>query len=409
MKLHELLLNRRTSPRMTCGNRLSTTLAFLLIPLSVTVRAAEVPLHLSIRRAAKPELSWPSRTGFLYRVEYLNALMTEPWKPLGTELPGTGQSLLALDENQAPGARFYRLVELPAPSQPGTISPNAQPPLPAQLYLGGTILGSPDLGFQFTIPAAWKGGLREGTASLIFGSDTEPGLVLGVMTLAGDAAFVVSQISGPIPTGDGFGGVFEVLRPAVANGDKITAEWSGFTGGIQVVLRAEARVHPSGGVVGFIGAFTPDNRAGMERVLQQFSGSIVVTPRATDAQAVNAIAGRAFSWASYKSTGNGGTSGSLSRWSEKNAFFCKGTYEITTRSESSYGGSLSGGAFYTGGSSSSSTEAGDWTVIKTASGTVMVMISSSGIQAALISATPAGNGFYFGDNEFSFSRMNPCP
>ena len=173
-------------------------------------------------------------------------------------------------------------------------------------------------------------------------------------------------------------------------------------------MRLEGVVHPSGGMMAFAGFFLPANRSIMEQTLASFVNSTLTVPRKTDQQWVDGLRGRAFKWSGYKSTGNGGSSGSLSSWSDNNAFFCNGIYEITRYSETTYSGSLSGGAFYGGGSSSNSTEAGDWTVIQTASGPALILLSAQGLQAALVTVGPSGNTFYFGDQEFSFTGAANC-
>ena len=199
-----------------------------------------------------------------------------------------------------------------------------------------------------------------------------------------------------------------MTQPFAASGNHFAGEWSGYGNQNGVIMRLEAVVHPSGGIVGFAGLFRASNRASMEQTLGNFIGSTLTVPRLTDQQWVAALKGRAFQWTSYRSAGNGGNSGSLSSWSENNAFFCDGTYDVTRSSESSYSGSLSGGSFYTGGGSSSSTESGDWTVLQTQAGPVLILLSAQGLQAEVISLGPSGNSFYFGDQEFSLTGPHTC-
>lgn len=68
---------------------------------------------------------------------------------------------------------------------------------------------------------------------------------------------------------------------------------------------------------------------------------------------------------------------------------------------------MSGGGFYTGYSNSSSTDAGDWTVIETANGPVLVMISASGASAAFLQVS--GNSVVFGDQQFDYRAPHACP
>lgn len=366
-------------------------------------------LELSIQRGAKPILQWPSQTDGVYQIEYATALSPANWQILTNNLPGNG-SALSLTDNSASGAqRFYRLVAT-AKQSSGTnqaaISPDVTIPTPGLLYPGSTLLGAAPLGFQYRIPAAWKGGFRQGTATMIFGSDTEPGLVLGILTLAGDPSWIAQLLSSSFQTSASGG--YSVSQTVTANGNRITGEWIGYGTESGAIMRLDGVVHPSGGLIGFAGFFTPNNRGIMEQTLASFIASIVTVPRSTDQNWINALRGRAFQWVSFNSAGNGGSSGSLSRWSQNNAFFCDGTYEITTASESSYSGSLSGGGFYTGGSSSNSTEAGDWTVIQTTSGPVLILLSAQGVQAAVVALGPSGNTFYFGDQEYSLTGAANC-
>lgn len=366
-------------------------------------RAADPPLSLGIRMAPRPVLQWQSRPDASYRVEFSSSLPATNWQTLAPDFPGTGGIQSVTNESASKSKEFYRLLQL---TNQAAISPNAMAPIPGLLYPGNTLLGVAALGLQYRIPAAWKGGVRADSSTLLFGSDTEPGLVLGVLTLAGDGNFIMRVLPASFWT-DSFGG-FSISQAPSAKGSLITGEWTGFGSQQGALMRLTGVVHPSGGLIGFIGFFTPPNRSVMQATLDSFVNSTVTVPRLTDQNWVDALRGRAFRWSSYKSTGNGGNSGSLSRWSENNAFFCTGTYEITTRSESTYGGTLSGGAFYGGGSSSNSTEVGDWTVVRTPSGSVLVLLSSTGVQAASITLGTSGNSFYFGDQEFSLTGAHAC-
>lgn len=366
--------------------------------------AADAPLTLNIRLAPYPILQWQSRADASYRVEFSPSLGAPAWRPLSDDLPGSG-AVQGLTNNEAPAAAgFYRLLQL---TNQAAISPNALVPQPGVLYPGGSLLGVSALGVQYRIPPAWKGGVRQGSSTLLFGSDTEPGLVINVLTLAGDASFILRILPSSFSV-DSSGG-YSLAEAFAVRTNLITGEWTGFGSQQGVQMRLEGVLHPSGGMVGFIGLFTLANRASMEATLGSFVNSTLTVRRLTDQGWVDSLTSRAFQWSSYRSSGNGGNSGSLSSWSQNNAFFCVGTYEITTQSESSYGGTLSGGSFYSGGSSGNSTEAGDWTVLRTPSGPVLVLLSGSGVRAASISLGPSGNSFYFGDQEYSLSGPHSCP
>jgi hypothetical protein len=379
------------------------TLAFVfyLVLLSQPAsRAQDLPFTLSITNLGGAEISWASQTGFSYQLE-IAPFLPGPWQPLGSAQEGTGGTLKFLDVRSGLTPWFYRGIKLPAtPSV--QISSNAVAPEAGVVYPGNTIIGAGLLGFQFSVPAAWKGGARAGSSTMLFGSDTEPGLVIGFLTLAGNAAYFAGFVGQDFTTEDGY---FQLAQPVSTTGQRVTSEWALF--GTDVSLRLIAVVHPSGGAIAFAGLFTEPNRNVMNRVLEDFVQSTLTVPRQTRQDLVDLISGKAFAWTKSSNVGSGGTSGSLLSWSENNAFFCPGTYEITRRSESSFSGNLSGGGFYTGVSSSNSTEQGDWTIIDSPVGPVLVMVSSSGFQGAPISIQ--GNTVLFGDQEFSFLRSHLCP
>lgn len=379
--------------------------AILFLGVNSPATAADFKLSIS---SAPREISWPSETGFIYRIEASPSLNPPAWERIGADQTGTGATLkLALPAPDG-ARRYYRGVR--TPQSGGQISPQAVDPTPGQLYAANTILGSPFLGLQFSIPAAWKGGLRQGTSTLLFASDTEPGLVVGFFALSGDAAKISAAIGDNIPAGQ-FGS-FQVQRPPQVTDNQIVVEWAGvgfddqFNSLQGISVRCQGVLHPSGGMVAFVGFFAETSRAVMQRVLNDFTQSTVVVPRRTRTDLVNVIAGKSFVWVKAANVGSGGTSGSLQRWTQKNAFFCPGTYEITTQSESSFSGNLSGGGFYTGYSNSNSTEAGDWTIIDTDFGPAMIMMSDSGVNAALLTIT--GNSVIFGDQQFDYQRPHAC-
>jgi hypothetical protein len=379
--------------------------AALWLPMSI--EAADV--QVSIARSDPWEVEWTSTANFDYRLESTLSLISPAWEPVVTNLAGTGAMLKAADPRPLASQRFYRVVGIERTGP--QISPAAVEPVVGQVYPEGTLMGSSFLGRQFTIPPKWKAGLREGASSLLIVSDTEPGLVIQFTSLAGTGAQISAQLGQSFYVGQ-FGG-FELVGSPQLTGSNLNMEWRGvgFTDDFEslegIGLKCQAVIHPSGGVVAFVGLFTEPNRAVMQRVLNDLGTSVITVPRNTRTDLVNAIAGKSFTWVKAANTGNGGTSGSLQRWTEKNAFFCAATYEITTQSESSFSGNLSGGGFYTGYSNSSSTEAGDWTIIDTPSGPAMVMISSTGSAAAFIQIT--GNSVIFGDQQFDFRAPHSCP
>lgn len=390
---------RRVRPGVVMGLSLAT---------AVALEAAAAP-HLSWRRVGMDlELRWPTEAGFLYGIETKTDLAGATWEPYATNLVGTGDVLQVQDVLKPGGRRFYRAVrqERPGPQ----ISPQAVEVSSGEVYPAGTQLGSTFLGRQFTVPPRWKAGMREGEGTLLVVSDEEPGMVVALTTLAGTASAAARQLGQDFYVGE-FGGFAAQGSPLTTERGFALEWWGlGFTDAWEslegVRLRGEAVAHPSGGSVIFIGLFTETNRAVMQRVLTELIQSTIVVPRQTRTDLVNLIAGKSFLWVKSTSTGSGGNSGSLQRWTERNAFFCPGTYEITTRSESSFSGNLSGGGFYTGSSSSQSTEAGDWTIIETPAGPALVMLSNAGGQAALIRIE--GNSVIFGEQQFDFRAPHAC-
>lgn len=378
--------------------------ALLGVQAGLAAEAAPISVRIGLM-AEGLQLAWNSRPGYHYNVETSSEASLAAWQTASPDLPGTGADVTFSAGRPTGARRYFRIAERPT-TNTGGISPNAVPPDDGIVYPGSTILGASILGWQFTIPTAWKGGLRQGTVSFLFGSDTEPGLVLGFFTLSGDVQRAAQQLAGDFETGN-FSGYFQ-SEPVRFEGERITGEWVGYGEEQGAVLRVEAMGHPTGGIVAFGGLFIEQNRAAMMSTLKQFMDSLVLAPRPTDENFVNLLTGRAFTWSSASSAGNGGASGSLSRWSQNNAYFCQGTYEVSRFSESSFSGNLSGGAFYTGGSSSQSTETGDWTVLTTPQGPALIMMSSQGVQAALVQVGQNGNSILFGDQVFDVAGFARC-
>jgi hypothetical protein len=390
------------------GLRRWTVIAWVAVAGADGAQGAAANFGVTLSRTAPREVSWPSETGFVYTLESTPSLTRPDWRPVGNGQNGTGGTLklgVGLDGS----GRFFRVVRT-LPAGP-TISPQAVDPIPGQVLGPSTIIGSPFLGLQFTIPTNWKGGVREGTSTMLYASDTEAGLVLGFIALSGDGPKITRALSDAIPVGQ-FGGFQSAGTPRIS-GSQLTAEWNGagfddqFNSLQGATARCQAVLHPSGGLVAFVGFFTEPNRRVMERVLNDFTQSVVTVPRRTRTDLVDIISGKAFLWVKASNAGNGGNYGSLQRWTQKNAFFCQGTYEITTQSESSYSGNLSGGGFYTGYSNSNSSETGDWTIVETDAGPAMIMLSTAGADAALIRI--AGNSVYFGEQQFDYQRPQACP
>lgn len=400
-------------------NRIGNLGAFLKLTCLAGGLAAWFPVAcsqeggfaISIARNPEIQVRWASEQGFMYTLEAGPALGGGggvPWSVVSSDIPGTGGELVVSDPAAGETQRFYRVVKSGVPGP--EISDSAVEPETGEIYPAGTVLGSSFLGRQFTIPALWKGGVRQGTSSMLFASDTEPGLVIGFTTLTGSGQQLASQVGESFTAGS-WGG-FLVQGSPQLTGDSLSVEWHGvgFTDegesleGIRLLLHAV--VHPSGGATAFAGFFLDAHRSTMTRVLNEFVDSIISVPRNTRTDLVDLLSGKSYEWVQSVNTGSGGSTGSLSRWTQKRAFLCPGTYEITTESESSYSGNVSGGAFYSGYSSSSSTEVGEWTIIDTAQGPVMVMMSSNGGQAALLQVS--GNTVNFGNQQFDYRGQHVC-
>ncbi len=317
---------------------------FLLYP-SLQSLAQTSALSISIEQATTCAIAWPSETNSQYRIEATTSLTSPVWQVVASNLLGTGASLKVRDDSSTTPQKFYRLVKTQLGSGgPGGISPQAILPQPGVTYPEKTIIGSSALGVQFSIPPNWIGGIRAGSSTMIFGSFTDPGEVISFITLAGDATSLTTKLGQSFMAGTNGG--FQITQSTSLSNNVIIVEWTGY--GVDnagnslsdVNLRLQAVVHPSGGIVGFAGLFTEPNRAVMQNVLNEFTSSTVTVERRTRTDLINIIAGKEFVWVKSSSAGNGGNSGSLQSWSQNNAFFCPGIYEITTSSPVKVKGSV---------------------------------------------------------------------
>jgi hypothetical protein len=344
----------------------------------------------SVRRAPgdRLELRFASETGKDYRIEASTDLRvwTEVGQATGQAAETTATAGLARSES----GRFFRIRQ----GGVGGATGDLVSPVPGQVYPGGTRMGGALFGIEFTVPEAWKGGLRVNTPTLLFGSDTLPGLVLGTLGFAWTRENILADEA--MTTGFemdvGQGGTVR-FQPAGAMQDlgnnRLRHEFSGFDqAGQGYWLGIEFVVHPDGGFMMFVGATTVAQSAQLRPELIKFADTVKTTRRPTNRAMIEALSGRSYQWAGESSdwyNGNLNGSASLSSWSEKYAFFCSsGTMEINTKSTGYASTTQSGGwssTYMSLSYDSSTTEYGQFTIVTDPQhGDVMILATLKGYQ-----------------------------
>ncbi len=344
------------------------------------------------------EITFTAAQGKLWQFEASDDLRV--WTALpGVSADGSGTRSLGPTANAGPGRRFFRMREGAAVPTDLTL------PVPGQLYPGGTRLGGDLFGFEFTIAPKWKGGLRVNSPWMLFGSDTEPGLILGLLGFSGTREQLLQDPS----LRDGFESAidpnnklfFRAVRPIAAGaGNRLSAEFAA-TGsdGAGYAMSLEFLVHPNGGFLGFLGLTTPERIGGLKTQLLEFVDASRTPERATHQEYLNALPGRSFKWESggiewY--SGNWQGSASSTSWSESYAFFCAdGRFEINKQSTSYVSSSSSGGWSGTHMSlsyDSTTKEYGQFTVIQHPQhGSLMLIATLAGYQIAPVQFQPDGS------------------
>ena len=306
-------------------------------------------------------------------------------------LPGvtaTGPGTRSLGPTAGSHHRFIRLREgAPVPT-------DLTLPEPGKLYPGGTRLGGEIFGFEFIIPTQWKGGLRVNSPWMLFGSDTEPGLILGLLGFAGTKEQLLQDPS----LRDGFETdidantklFFRAIRPVSAGpNNRLSAGFSATgTDGTAYAIHLEFLIHPNGGFLGFLGLTTQAQISRLQTQLLQFVDTAKTPVRNTNVEYLNALPGRSFKWESSGNewySGNWQGSASSTSWSESYAFFCSdGTFEINKESTSYVSTRNSGGwsSTYMSLSYGSTTkEYGQFTVVQHPQhGNLMLIATLAGYQ-----------------------------
>lgn len=320
------------------------------------------------------------------------------WMPV-VGVTANGPGTRSLGPVAGSGRRFYRLKEGASAAVDLTL------PVPGQLYPAGTRLGGELFGFEFTIPPKWQGGLRAGSSWMLFGSDTEPGLVLAILGFAGTREEMLRDTS----LRDGFemeltGGsslFFRPARPLSAGADNRLSAGYSATGadGTAYALSLEVLVHPSGGFLGFLGLTTQAQSDTLQAQLLQFVNAAKTPARNTNLDSIQALSGMSFKWESSGNewySGNWQGSASSTSWSESYAFFCSdGSFEINKESTSYISTRSSGGWSSTHmslSSSSTTTEYGQFTVIQHPQhGDLMLIATLAGYQVAPVQFQPNGS------------------
>jgi len=308
-----------------------------------------------------------------------------------TALPGVtanGPGTRSLGSTVGSHHRFFRIREgAPVPT-------DLTLPEPGKLYPGGTRLGGDIFGFEFVIPTVWKGGLRVNSPWMLFASDTEPGLILGLIGFAGTKELLLQDSS----LREGFETeidantklFFRATRPVSAGpNNRLSA---GFTAmgadGTAYAINLEFLVHPDGGFLGFLGLTTQAQIARLQTQLLQFVDTAKTPARNTNVEYLNALPGQSFKWESSGNewySGNWQGSASSTSWSESYAFFCSdGTFEINKESTSYVSSRNSGGwsSTYMSLSYGSTTkEYGQFTVVQHPQhGNLMLIATLAGYQ-----------------------------
>jgi hypothetical protein len=371
-----------------------------------TVTPPERPRITGVRRLPSGELeaTFQAATGRTWQFETSEDL--QAW----TLLPGVtadGPGSRALGAVTGTAHRFFRLRE-------STAVPQLTLPTPGQIYEAGTRLGGDLFGFEFRIPTAWRGGLRVNSPWMMFASDTEPGLIVGLLGFSGTREQLVQDPS----LRDGFETeldantklFFRAVRPAAAVGNNRVSGSYAATGtdGTAYALNLEFLVHPDGGYLGFLALTTQAQIDRLQGQLALFVDSARTPARNTRTDYLQALSGRSFKWESSGNewySGNWQGSASSTSWSESYAFFCAdGSFEINKESTSYVSSRNSGGwsSQYMSLSYGSSTkEYGQFTVVQDPQhGTLMLIATLAGFQIAPVQLQPNGS-LLLGKNQLS--------
>ncbi len=331
----------------------------------------------------------------------------------GVKADGPGVRAMGLGGGAA--RKFFRIRE--AAVAPGKLTL----PVPGQVYPEGTTLGGDLFGLEFTVPPRWKGGLRVNSSWLLFGSDTEPGLILAILGFGGDRASLLADPSLNTGFDTDIGGGnklhFRAVRPvAVVADNRLSAGFQAVGADGQTYgLNAEIVLHPSGGMIGFLGLTLASGMDALQARVDGLVKSVKTTVRPTIPEYVTALQGRSFKWESggnewYR--GDWQSSLSSTSWGESYAFFCAdGSFELNRESTSYISSRNSSGwsSTYMDLSYSSTTrEYGQYTIVRNPQyGDLMLISTLSGYTAAPVRFNADGS-VLIGSNRLTPYQIINC-
>ncbi len=384
--------------------------------LTVNPATPAVPLKFLQARApsaAELELRFTSEPGKSYRLESTGDLTA--WSELQAVESGGAETTTRVPRVAGEPARFFRLRVAPAGAGVLTL------PVPGQLYPAGTRLGGALFGIDFTIPDEWKGGLRVGSVFLMFGSDTRPGLILGILGFAGTREELLADESLRLgfETDLSGGGKVRFVPTAPlqdAGPGRLREEFGGQDpNGNTYWLGIDFVLHPDGGYVAFLGLTTAASKDSLRVDLDRFVATARTTRRPTHSGLVETLGGRSYQWAGSGSDwykGDLNQKASLSSWNESFAFFCRnGTVEISTKSTGYASTSNSGGwstQYMSLSYDSTTKEYGQFTIVSDPQyGDVLLLATLKGYQVAPIRLNPDGS-LLVGDQRLAFHELFRC-
>jgi hypothetical protein len=310
----------------------------------------------------------------------------------------------------------------PTPGQPTVQNPGtvATLPVPGKSYPAGTKFGGSLFGVEYTIPPNWKGGLKQNTRMMLFASDTEPGLIMGLLGFAWTENDILNysgfQRGFELDLGGGNKLYFQVSTPIarVAPG-RISAEYTASDYAYVYSLRMEIKTHPSGGYVAFLGFTTQQMASQLKTQLQAFIDKVVMTPRPTNKEYMARLAGRSFQWSGSRDwysdvSGVYSKSASSSSWKNNKAYFCgNGYFEVNRSSQTYMSSTSSGGEVLMFNYSSDTREFGEWTIVKNSKyGNLALLVTMSGYQIFPVRVEADGS-LLVGKNRLTPNGMAQCP
>jgi hypothetical protein len=348
---------------------------------------------------AVAELAFRAVTARTYQVESSTNLAD--WTPWLTLNADATNALFQVNYQGSFQRQFFRIKEA-ASTNTTTTNTVVTLPVPGVIYPEGTQIGGSLFGVEFAIPPQWKGGLKPKSCALLFGSDTQPGLVIAAIGFGWTRDQLLQdrdlQTGFESDMGAPLGKVFFAPtnpgNPVQTIGqDRIAAEYAGQgldANGtpVTVTYNLEIVLHPNGGGLVLIGLTSQPYQAQLKSQLQLFVASARMTARPTNIGYMNALNGRSYQWMNggnewYSSTpGAYNSYAGASSWSESYAFFCAaGTFEVS-RTETTYATANSPSQGFMSVSGDTNTrEYGQWTIVTDPQyGNLLLMVTLTGYQ-----------------------------